>query len=228
MKKIFCLSLILFSFLSVNPAMAAGPLLRFTPGSGTYSNGDTFKVNVGVDSGTEKSQGVDVWATFDSAKLEIVSIDPLDNASFKFAMGKNIYNDTGKFDLSFISTVMGTYDATAITGDIATITFKTKSTGTANVNFTCQTGSTVDSNIFNMSANDVLDCSQNENGTYTINAGGGTTADPTATPVPSNDNTGDTTTGDEELPQTGSVGTTVGLLIFGIVGVLSSIALRFL
>lgn len=225
MKKIFCLILIVFSLLAVKPAMAAGPMLKFSPSTGTYTNGDTFKVTIGVDSGTEKSQGVDAWATFDPSKLEVVSIETAASPAFSFALGKNIYNDTGKFDISCSSTDMGTYQATTLQGDLVVVTFKAKSTGTVNVNFACTAGSSIDSNIFNMSASDVINCALNQNGTYTINAGGGNT-DPTATPTTGSSTTTTTTSG--ELPQTGGVETTIGLMIFGLVGVLASMALRFL
>lgn len=226
MKKIFCLILLLLNLIVVRPAYAAGPMLKFTPSSGTYTNGSTFQVTLGVDSGTEKSQGVDAWVTFDSNLLEVVSIETAPTPAFSFALGKNIYNDTGKFDISCSSTDMGTYEAKTLLGDLVVVTFRAKTTGTANVNFSCTAGSTIDSNIFNMSASDVINCALNQNGVYTIQAGGGTTADPTATPTPTT--SGGDTSNDEELPQTGVVETTVALLVFGLVGVLASLALRFL
>lgn len=221
MKKIFGLVLVLFSLLTVKPVLAAGPMLKFSPSTGTYTNGSTFTVTMSVNSGTEKSQGVDAWVTFDASKLEVVSIEKASNPAFAFALGKNIYNDTGKFDVSCTSTDMGTYEATVLSGDLVVITFRAKATGTVNVNFTCSSGSTIDSNIFNMSANDVIDCASNVNGVYTINSG--SSSDPTAVPTITT-----TSSSSTELPQTGGIGTTVGLLIFGLVGVLSSIALRFL
>lgn len=225
MKKIFCPILIAFLLLGVNPAFAAGPMLKFTPSSGTYTNGSTFTVKVGIDSGTEKTQAVDIWATFDSSKLEVVSIEQATN-TFNFLFGgKNIYNDTGKFDISTFSSDQGTYEGTVLVGDLAVVTFKAKALGTAHVDFVCQSGSNIDSNIINMSGVDVINCASNINGIYTITDGGTSDPDPTAVPtnVPSS---GDET--DAELPKTGSVGTTIGLMIFGIVGVLSSLALRFL
>lgn len=230
MKKILALTLVALSFLTVKPVLAAGPLLKLTPSSGSLNVGNTITVVMGVDSGTEKSQGVDAWMTFNAGLLEVQSIETAPSPAFSFALGKNIYNDTGKFDISCTSTDMSTYTATVLNGDLVTITFKAKSTGTANVNFNCTAGSTIDSNIFNMSALDVINCASNINGTYTINAGSST--DPTATPTTgtttSTTTTTTTTSSDEELPQTGGIGTTLGLLIFGMVGVLSSLALRFL
>jgi hypothetical protein len=223
MKKIFCLIVLGLIFLAASPALAAGPLLKLNPSSGSYNVGDTFKVTLGVDSGTEKSQGVDAWLTFDKEKLEVQSIETASSPAFSFALGKNIYNDTGKFDISCSSTDMGTYQATVLSGDLVVVTFKTKATGTATVNFVCSSGSTVDSNIFNMSAADVIDCASNIGGSYTINSGSSSSE---ATPTQTTSTT--STSDSSELPQTGGVGTTIGLMIFGIVGILSSIALRFL
>jgi len=222
MKKIFCLILVVFSLWSVTPVLAAGPMLKFSPISGSYTNGSTFQVTVGVDSGTEKSQAVDAWVTFDAAKLEVVSIDQASSPAFSFTLGKNIYNSEGKFDLSCVSNDMSTYTSTVLNGDLAVVTFKAKATGTAAVNFTCQQGSTIDSNIFNTASSDVITCASNQNASFTITSGGA--ADPTAAPTSEPESGATTAT----LPQTGSTATTIGLLIFGMVGILSSWALRFL
>jgi hypothetical protein len=223
MKKIFCLILVIVGLMMVRPVMATGPLLKFSPSTGSYANGSTFVVTVGVDSGTEKSQAVDAWVTFDASKLEVESIDTVSNPPFVFTLGKNIYNSSGKFDISLASTDMSTYNATTISGDLVNITFKALATGTANVNFTCTAGSTTDSNIFNTSSNDVIDCPSNINATYTITDSGSSSDSsstaPTSTPVPTSTST---------LPSTGNVGMTIGLMVFAAVGVLSSLALRFL
>lgn len=223
MKKIFCPIILAFLLMGVKPVLAAGPLLKFTPSSGTYTNGSTFTVTIGIDSGTEKTQAVDIWATFDSSKLEVVSLEQATN-TFNFLFGgKNIYNDTGKFDISTFSSDSGTYEGTVLVGDLAVITFRAKAVGTAHVDFVCQSGSNIDSNIINMSGVDVINCASNVNGVYTITEGDSSDPNPTVAPTtaPSSDD-------GSELPKTGSVGATIGLMIFGIVGVLSSLALRFL
>jgi len=170
---------------------------------------------------------VDAWLTFDANKLEVVSVEDPSSPAFTFSMGKNIYNSDGKLDMSFNpsgDSVLG--ESVAIVGDLAVVTFKAKGTGTAAVNFTCQAGSTIDTNIFDNQGIDVIDCASNQNGSYTITGGGG--SDPTSTPVPPqatvtpNDGSG------AELPQTGSVGTTIGLLIFGIVGLIAGTILKWL
>ena len=223
MKKIFCLVLVVFSFWAAKPVVAAGPMLKFVPSSGSYANGSNFTVTIGVDSGTEKVQAIDVWATFDTAKLEVVSVVKATNPAFDFNMGAaNINEAAGKFDITFSPSAGGAaFEATVVSGDLAIVTFKAKATGTANVNFTCAAGSSIDSNIFNLATNDVIDCASNINGEYTITDGGTSDPSPTATPT-----TAPTTT--TELPKTGTVEMTIGLIIFGFVSILSSLALKFL
>lgn len=226
MKKIFFYLCLLVGLLAVKPVMAASPMLEFSPSSGSYTNGDTFVVKIKVNSGTEKSQGVDAWVTFDEDKLEVQSIETVSSPAFTFSLGKNIYNDSGKFDISCTSTDMSTYNATVLDGELVAVTFKAKATGTAEANFSCSTGSTIDSNIFNMSAVDVINCASNIDGSYTINSSSSTSS--TATSTPTSTSTTDTSSDDDELPRTGGIGATVGLMIFGLMGVLSSLALRFL
>jgi len=227
MKK-FWLILFLVLLFEVKSAVVvmAGPMLKLSPGSGTYNNGSTFEVTIQVDSGTAKSMAVDAWLTFDANKLEVVSIENPASPAFANTMGKNIYNSDGKMDMSFNASGDSTLsESTVIKGDLAVIKFRAKNTGTAQVNFTCQSGSSIDTNIFDIQSVDVIDCASNQNGSYTITGGG---SEPTSTPVPPqatvtpNDGSG------AELPQTGSVGTTIGLLIFGIVGLIAGTILKWL
>jgi hypothetical protein len=210
---------------SVKAAMA-GPHITLSPTSGTYNNGSTFKVVVGVDSGTQNSSAVDVWGTFDATKLEISSIEKSSNPAFPFSVTPNIYNDSGKFDFTCASDEMVSHEDKAIKGELVVITFKAKNTGTANLNFTCQSGSTVDSNIFNTSGDDIIDCSANQSGSYTIVAAAGgsnDSVDPTSTPRPTS-----SSTSSRQLPRTGGVGPTMGLVIFGAIGLLSAWFLKAL
>lgn len=206
-------------------AVLAGPMLKLTSPTGSYENGSTFKVTIGVDSGTAKSMAVDAFMTFDASKLEVSSIDAVGTGTtaFVFSMGKNIFNADGKMDMSFNPTGDAVLsDSTAIKGDLAVITFKAKGTGTAEVKFTCTAGSTIDTNIFDTTGNDVIDCASSINGSYTITAGaGGSTAVPTTV-------VNNVTTVPGELPRTGGFETTLGLMIFGIVGALAGVALKWL
>lgn len=232
MKNI-CLILIAFLAVSQAQAVYAGPLLNLTSPSGSHENGATFKVTVGVDSGTAKSMAVDAFMTFDATKLEVLSIDAPTTSAFVNSMGKNIYNTTGKMDMSFNPSGDAVLsESTAIKGDLAVITFKAKAVGTAEVKFTCTAGSTIDTNIFDTTGNDVIDCASNVNGTYTITAassGGSTTSGATSTVAPTSTSVIRTVTAvPGELPRTGGVGATFGLIVFGLVGALAGVALKWL
>ena len=218
-------------------AVAAAPRLTLTPVSGSYTNGSTFTVSVGVNSDGQKSSAVDVWATFDKAKLEVVRIVKSTNPPFSFEMTPKFDNTAGTFEFSCVSTNMSAFDDAVINGELAVVTFKAKAIGTAALNFTCSSGSTIDSNIFNSDINDVISCSANSVGSYTITTGNATT---TITPTPTTSTTTGTTditstitptTSTETtatLPQTGAMGATVGLIIFGAISLASALFLKIL
>lgn len=228
-------------FITVNArAVVAAPRLILTPISGDYANGSTFTVSIGVNSDGEKSSAVDVWSTFDKTKLEVVSIVKSANPPFPFEMTPKFDNTAGTFQFSCVSTNMSAFDDAVINGELAVVTFKAKAVGIASLNFTCTPGSTVDSNIFNSEINDVIGCSANSVGSYNIIAGSVTTTPTvttttptiTATPTLTNSITSapatDLGTTSTTLPQTGAVGSTIGLIIFGVIGLASALFLGVL
>jgi LPXTG-motif cell wall-anchored protein len=226
----------LFAFVVVGILMVtnvvvakAAPRFTLTPVSGSYNNGSTFTVSIGVNSETSKSSAVDVWGTFDASKLEVVSINKSANPPFDFDMTPRIDNINGKFNFSCASTdTIASNDAT-INGELAVVTFRAKATGAANLNFTCTSGSTTDSNIFDSNLNDVISCGDNNSGSYTINSSdsGSTTATSTPTPTPTTSTSTVTATA-TELPKTGGVSSTIGLIVFGAISLASALFLKFL
>ena len=226
MKKVVLI--LSFSFLAVSAqAVNAAAHLTVDPTSGTYSIDGTFKVTLGVDSGSETIGGVDGVGTYDSTKLELTSIDQASSMIFASSEdGGNCAIDktaaAGKFNFSCYSN--STVGDKVAKGDLVVITFKGKSTGTASLNYTCSSGSTIDSNIVKSSTvTDVISCGENQSGSYTINSSSsGDSETATETPTP-------TTTGtSSELPKTGGVGVTLGLVVFGLVSLISALFLKFL
>ncbi len=222
-------------------AVAAAPRLTLTPISGNYTNGSTFTVSIGVNSETEKSSAVDVWSTFDSSKIEVVSIVKSATPAFPFEMTPVFDNAAGTFQFSCVMTNMNAFSDVPINGELAVVTFRAKAVGTAALSFICSPGSTVDSNIFNSDINDVISCSDNSLGSYVIAAGSTTEPTPT-TPNPTPTITESTSTATSTLtptptpiitttttlPQAGSIGATIGLIIFGVVGLASALFLGVL
>lgn len=212
-------------------AIMAAPKLTLTPISGNYTIGSTFTVSVGVNSEAEKSSAVDVWSKFDESRIEVVSIVKSANPPFLFEMTPSFDNTAGTFQFSCVMTNTNSFSTVAINGELAVVTFRAKAIGTAALNFTCASGSTVDSNIFNSDISDVISCSENSVGSYVITAGS-TPIGPTPTTTESISTTTSTptpvVTTSTTLPQTGSVGATIGLIIFGVVGLASALFLGVL
>jgi hypothetical protein len=232
MKK-SALFLVIFTstafLLAINArAVNAVAKLTLSPTSGSYSVDDTFKVTVGVDSGTETAGAVDGVGTYDSAKLELTDISQA--SDLVFVSGGSLgacstkKDAVGKFSFTCYSN--DSVDDKVIKGNLVVLTFRAKTTGTANVSFTCANGSTTDSNIIkSATATDIITCSSNDSGSYTIDAssdgdssGEEDTTEPTAT----------RTTTSSELPKTGGIGSTIGLISFGLVSVLGALFLKFL
>lgn len=203
-------------------AAIAGAHLSLSPSSGNYSVNDTFTVTMNADSASEVVGGVDAVGTYDSSRLELISATKASGMVFESTDGGGSCSintaTAGKFSITCYSNDALTDKA--INGPLVTLNFKAKATGTATVGFTCTNGSTTDSNIVKTTTSgDVIVCGENVGGSYVIGEG--------------SDNTGgeeedSSTTTTETLPKSGSVGTTLGLVIFGAVSVLSAVFLKFL
>jgi cohesin domain-containing protein len=224
MKKLVLTLFLSLSFLTVTVrAVEAAPHLTVNPSSGSYSVDGNFDVTLGVDSSGETVGGVDGVGSYDSDRLELVSITQASNMVFANTdSGGSCAIDnsaaTGKFSFSCYSND-ALSDSTAV-GDLVKITFKGKSEGTATLNYTCTSGSTTDSNIVKSSTvTDVIACASNQSGSWTIGSGGSTSSDPTSTP---------TIASTTELPQTGNLGVTLGIIAFASISLLSAVFLRFL
>lgn len=234
MKKInFKLTFILFvavMFFMPKAQALAAPHFTITPTAGTYSVGSTFAVTLGVDSDVEKVVAMDVVGAFDKDLLELISVDKITtpDPAFQFSYDANtaiIHNDTGKFEVTLSPVGSSVFDGVVAKQNLLTLYFRPKASGTGTLNLLCVQGAVNDSNILNPSSVDVDSCTANQSGSYTIQPGVGGV---TTTPAPTSETTPVQTTESTELPRTGAVGTTVGLIVFGAVSVLSALFLRLL
>jgi hypothetical protein len=148
-------------------SISAGPHF-FTSSNGNYVVGETFDVVVKVDSMSEVISGVDVVGTYDSSVLELVSIQGGPNMVFNNNGQCTIKNQSaGNFVFHCFSNQ--TSSDLVIKGNLATLTFKAKTKGSAKIQFICQNGSTTDSNIAQTQTSlDLIDCSKNENALFII------------------------------------------------------------
>jgi len=206
-------------------AVSAAPYLYFEPAAGNYSLGESFSVTAKINSGTETVGGADGVGVYDSTRLELVSVTQASDMVFSDSDGGGSCQiDTasvGKF--GFTCTSNYAFGDKPVNGNLVVFNFKAKAVGTAPVTFNCTTGSTTDSNIVKTStAMDVISCSENKNGNYVIGEGGTNSPAPTSAPT-SSTTTSTTSTTTAELPKTGVVGTTVGLVVFGVVSLISAL-----
>jgi hypothetical protein len=149
-----------------------------------YNLGETFELTIGVNSMYEPVGGVDIVGTYDSSKLELLSVNQAPNMVFTSrsggacSFGTTTTNIAGNFKFSCFS--QNSITDSNVNGDLAKITFKTKAEGAAVVKFLCDKGSTVDSNITKAhTAVDILDCNTTNKSTVFF-----VKRMPTATPPP--------------------------------------------
>lgn len=227
-KNILNLSLVLGLFLFGARSVQAAAYLTVNPTSKSINTNDTLTVTLGVNSGTETVGGVDGVGTYDSAKLELTSIVQASDMVFASSEdgGSCTIDKTaaaGKFSFSCYSN--SSVGDKAVSGNLVTLTFKAIATGTASLNYTCSGTSTTDSNIVkSTTVTDVITCASNQSGSYTIGSGSSSTTESTSTPTSATT----TTTTSSELPKTGTTGVTVGLVVFGLVSLVSAVFLKFL
>lgn len=222
-------------FVTNTEAVMAGPHQALIPDSGNYTVGQEFSVTSAMTSGGEVVGGADGVGTYDANILELVSVEKASSMVFSSTDdgGNCVISEaeSGKFGYSCYSN--NNTSSNSDSGDLVTFNFRAKAVGTGLVKYTCTQGSTTDTNVIKADpVSDVIVCSENKNGSYVITAGSGTPR-PTSTPTPVSVDTDDeeivedeATT--EELPKTGGFGATLGLVLFGVVSVVSAVFLKFL
>ncbi len=184
-------------FLLISSSQALAASLSLSPASKSVENGDSFAVNVVLDTDADSVDAVDIILNFDSDKLEYSS------ASYS-----TLFTNTITPSVSGEQIILRATSPTAVTqgGTFATITFQATGTGTAPVNFDFTSGDTTDSNVA-YQGEDLL--ASTSNGSYTIIALGlGSDASSSPTPTP--------TTVSEAMPETGVLTPTLIVLLVGV------------
>jgi len=174
-KKYFYL-LIIFSFCSIlgliKPNLIKAATLSLSPSSGSYTVGDTFEVQIVLDTQGTETDGVDIhYLNYDPSLLEVQDANT-EQTGIQISPG-TLYSNTpvnsvdtvnGRIDFSQTTAGGSTYNGSGV---LATITFKVLSGGTANVTFDFTLGETTDTNVAS-SGEDVL--TSVTNGSYTLNS----------------------------------------------------------
>ena len=183
MKKLLPTIFVLLVFSSVRPVLAASPHLSLSPASGSFSG--TFNLDVKIDSGGQNAGGADVYLSFPKDKLRIDSFTKATGDDKAFTQIYSlIKNDEGRLRVFgyFASTEAG-QSFSGSSGLIGTINFTVLAGAKADISFLCTAGQTNDSNVTaKADSSDIIVCSANVNGSYTVSTSGGSSTTPTSTP----------------------------------------------
>lgn len=196
---------------------AQAQFLLLEPQTLTKNVGETFTVDLKINTEGKAVAGTDVKINFDPEMLEVTGVTTGD---FFSDSAKNI----GSNSLYIAGFFRAQYETKTGAGKVASLTLKGKKTGTTPLTFVCSL-KTNDTNILDGSAADIINCASTPNGSYTF----GTVAGPTSTPAPGPTNTPapSNPTATPTVPVTGSGTTTMALLVMGVVIIFGGAALAF-
>ncbi len=201
MKRQFLLNLMVLELIfavSVKTIFAAaGPRLYLDPATDSVESGSQFTVKLFIDTGTKLTVAADAKISFPKAKLEVVTVK---SGTYFDSVSKIIGNQTGNLEIHAYNKVQS--ETKTGQGELAEITFKSLSPGSAVIDLVCNDGSTIDSNIADVSGNDMIDCTQTSGSEISV-AQAGVVGAATPTPTPS------------KLPQAGNMNPSIMLLAVG-------------
>lgn len=168
----------LLAFFLVMPVIAHvhAATLDFDAATKSVNVGDVFNLTVVVKAGTEQVRSSDAYISFDPAYVEPQS--NITTGGF-FSIIFNTINT----NYVYVAGMENTGSTKTGTGNLATIPFKAKKSGSVILTYICGQGGSTDSTIIKASGStNIIDCNANGKSTITIAGAGGTT--PTVTPTP--------------------------------------------
>lgn len=223
-KLVFFYQIVLFCFFFFtlgyyNDISAAS--LQFDPTSANLPLNQNLEVKVIVDAGTDEITSTDAYIHYDSNLLEVVEVK---NGSF-FPTVTHDYSQTGKVYIAGMVEDPTTFKTGR--GILATIVFKGKSNGQANLSFDCNDGSTTDSNITkkDINASDIIQCQLNNRATINV---GLTSYSQSQTQGGSSNQSQNQNSYNQQLPQSGVFDQFKSFSLVGFVFLVIGTATRFL
>jgi len=130
-KAFLCVFVFLFTLFSVEPAMAQNASLYLSPSSGTFFVGSTFSVSIVLDTKGNEINALEVDLKFPPDILQVTSPTAGESFISEWIVPPSYSNIGGT--ISFKGGIPEGIIASA--GLISTITFRTRSSGTARVEF---------------------------------------------------------------------------------------------
>lgn len=130
-KTLFCISVFLLCFLA-GGSVAAKASLYLSPSTGNYTVGNTFSIQVKVNSGGININAVDGTVVFDPDKLSVQSISKQDSVFTLWVQEPAFSNSLGTITFAGGKPSPG-YSGAA--GTVINVIFKARTSGNANVSF---------------------------------------------------------------------------------------------
>jgi hypothetical protein len=160
---------------------APATVLSVSPTTVEKTTGDTFNLNIQIDTGENQVVGADLSLSFNSSVLEALTISPGSFLENPQELTKNIDNQTGKITYS-----LGSFTPKQGVGTLATIQFQAKAEGTSTLAF--GTGTSV------AGVGETEALQNTVPGSITVIPAIAPTATPTLTPTPTSQSTTPTPT----------------------------------
>jgi len=226
MKKIClfllcCLLFTVYCLLFTSVYAQTSPHLELSPSSGVISGCGT-SIGINIDTGGQAAKSAKAVINFDSSLLEVSSIQASD---FFDDVSHNIYNSSGQVVVNANLSLDSLLESKTGTGTLATMTVRSKaSSGTATMVFDCTEGSSTDSNINDPTPLDIIVCSANVNGSYSLSG----TPSASSTVALGGDSISTSSATGAVVPVTGVSGPTIMLLISGLFLVLAPVFLKLI
>lgn len=169
MRKGFLVGLVFVSlFLAAPKAAYAAASLSLSPAVATKAIGDTFNVDVVLDTGGDAVSGATAIINYDAAKLQVINNQLLQGTIFNQSPLTNKV-DTTLGQIQYDSGSLGaTYTGH---GTMATIQFKTIAAGTAAVSFVFDANATADTSLVAAASGPTNLLTTVSSGTYTVTSG---------------------------------------------------------
>ena len=180
MKKIFLFVLIVFINFFLLRTEARAATFSFQPATGNQIVDSQFSTQMVLDTENRSTAGADLSLSFNPQQLEIISLT--EGSIYRSYLGKNFSNTQGTASISGLIDPSDTNGYTG-RGVFATIVWRAKAAGTAQVTINFTLGDRNDSNVASHTTSEDL-LSGVTNGSYSI-TGTGSTSTTSTTPSPS-------------------------------------------
>lgn len=210
MRKKILTTILVFLFFALSVKSVEAAYFSVSPVTTTVSSGQTFAVDINLNTENVSVSGCDVVMTFNPSMIKVQNVSFGSSPIFSTTNTSTPDNVGGKLTIN--SSVISSAFAFSGSGKLATITFSAEGAGTSLFSFSCTAGSRTETNVWDTQVQDVVNCGSNVGGSYTVTGGSSSPAS-TSTPQPTSTSAGSQPT--PTIPVTGNTSLTRILIILG-------------